>query len=282
MAFYELVAEEGQWFYTMELVDGIGFSRHLRREGVDIPALRRSLPQLAAGINAVHEAGKLHRDLKPSNVLITPEERVVILDFGIVADLTSTGGEHRTMGEGVWGTAAYMAPEQAHGEASPASDWYAMGVMLYEALTGQLPFSGPAFSVISQKLEGRPPRPGDVAPDVAPDLADLCVDLMALRAEDRPDHSDILQRLGAEPERVAAARATSTRLVGREQQLDRLGEAYQRSLSGEPVFVCVHGPSGIGKTTLLEKFVHDRSAQESALVLKAMSGRTYRTRAWTQ
>ena len=121
--------------------------------------------------------------LKPSNVLITPEERVVILDFGIVADLTSTGGEHRTMGEGVWGTAAYMAPEQAHGEASPASDWYAMGVMLYEALTGQLPFSGPAFSVISQKLEGRPPRPGDVAPDVAPDLADLCVDLMALRAD---------------------------------------------------------------------------------------------------
>ena len=270
VAFYELVAEDGEWFYTMELVDGVGFSRHVRRNGVDILALRRSLPQLAAGINAIHQAGKLHRDLKPSNVLITPEERVVILDFGIVADLASTGGEHRSLGEGVWGTAAYMAPEQAHGEASPASDWYAMGVILYEALTGQLPFSGPAFSVISQKLESEPPRPGDVAPDVAPDLADLCVDLMALRAEDRPDHSNILQRLGAEPERVATPRATSTPLVGRDLQLDRLEEAYQGSLSGEPVFVCVHGPSGIGKTTLLEKFVNEKSAQESALVLKGL------------
>ena len=95
VAFYELVADEGRWFYTMELIDGVGFSDHLRPDNVDIPALRRSLPQLAAGINAVHGAGKLHRDLKPSNVLITPEDRVVILDFGIVVPIARRDRPYR-------------------------------------------------------------------------------------------------------------------------------------------------------------------------------------------
>ena len=157
VAFYELVAEEGEWFFTMELVDGVEFGRR-GSDGADIPALRRSLPQLAAGIQAVHEAGKLHRDLKPSNVLITPEQRVVILDFGIVADLKATGGATATH-EQSGGTAAYMAPEQAEGEAVSASDWYAMGVMLYEALTGELPFSGAPVAMIAQKLAGEPPHP---------------------------------------------------------------------------------------------------------------------------
>jgi serine/threonine protein kinase len=270
VAFYELVADEGRWFYTMELIDGVDFFQRLRPDDVDTPALRRSLPQLAAGINAVHRAGKLHRDLKPSNVLITPEDRVVILDFGIVADLASTDEDSGGEGEGFSGTAAYMAPEQAHGEASPASDWYAMGVMIYEVLTGQLPFSGSPLSIISQKLESPPPHPTDVAPDVPLDLADLCLDLMALRAEDRPEHADILQRLGTKPGRATTVPAPNTFLVGREQQLERLEEAHQRSLSGEPVFVCVHGPSGIGKTTLLRKFVDDKSHQESALVFTGL------------
>ncbi len=270
VAFYELVAEDGEWFFTMELVDGVEFDQYLRPDGCDVPSLRRNLPQLAAGIHALHEAGKLHRDLKPSNVLITPDQRVVILDFGIAADLAPASSETHEAGEGVSGTAAYMAPEQATGNATPASDWYARGVMLYEVLTGELPFSGPPISMIAQKLSGEAPHPGEVAPDIPPDLAQLCADLMALRPEDRPVYGEILERLGAEPLPATWAPASSALVVGREQQLDRLGEAYERSLLGEPVFVCVHGPSGIGKTTLLRRFLDSKFEQGSALVLKGL------------
>ena len=272
VAFYELVAEGGQWFYTMELVDGVDFSQYLRPDGANIPALRHSLPQLAAGIHAIHEAGKLHRDLKPSNVLITPENRVVILDFGIVADLAATGGEEHTMGEGegAWGTAAYMAPEQANGVAAPASDWYAMGVMLYEVLTGQLPFSGLPFAMIAQELAGEPQAPAEIDPDVPPDLAQLCMDLLAIEPSDRPNHSDVLRRLGADPEPQVTARTPSTLLLGREEHLQRLEEAHQASLAGKPVFVCVHGPSGFGKTALLRRFVSEKTERGSALVLSGL------------
>jgi serine/threonine protein kinase len=270
VAFYELVAEDGEWFYTMELVDGVDFSDRLRPDGIDMPALRQSLPQLAAGIHAIHEAGKLHRDLKPSNVLVTPENRVVILDFGIVADLIATAGEGRPVGEGAWGTAEYMAPEQAKGETTAASDWYAMGVMLYEVLTGQLPFSGLPFAIIAQKLAGSPQPPTEIAPDVPSDLAQLCMDMLAIEPEDRPDHSEILRRLGADPEPPVRARTPSAPLLGREGQLDRLEEAHERSLSGKPVFVCVHGPSGFGKTALLSRFVSLKTERGSALVLKGL------------
>lgn len=274
VALYELVAEEGQWFYTMEMVDGIDFARAMRPEELDLPSLRQSLPQFAAGIHTVHEAGKLHRDLKPSNVLVTSEGRVVILDFGIVADLTQAEGEPHTMaGEGIWGTAAYMAPEQANGEATAASDWYAMGVMIYEVLTGKLPFSGPPFSIIAQKLQGNVPHPDEIVPGLPADLVELCLGLMALEPADRPSGAEILERLGAVEERpTSVPPIPAARLVGREQQLGQLEDAFHRAQAGKPVLVCVHGPSGIGKSTLLEKFVDQQARDSSALVLR---GRCY-------
>src|SRR6202041_2330269 len=104
---------------------------------LDEPKLRAALRQLAVGGCALHADHKVHRDLKPSNVLVDPAGRVRILDFGIVWDLA---GERRPSEEGaVVGTITYMAPEQGGGEpVTPASDWYAVGVMLYQALTGRL------------------------------------------------------------------------------------------------------------------------------------------------
>src|SRR5438309_2107205 len=76
-----------RWFFTMELVDGLNFLDFVRPGALDVARLRLTLPQVASGIIAIHERGLLHRDLKPSNVLVTSEGRVVILDFGISADL---------------------------------------------------------------------------------------------------------------------------------------------------------------------------------------------------
>src|SRR3954469_21197708 len=135
-----MVSEGGHWFFTMELLDGVDFLRWVRHDqNCDIERLRSALQQLAQGVLAMHAAGKLHRDIKPSNVQITTDGRVVLLDFGVVGDLVS-GPDPPRWEDQILGTPAYMAPEQARGVAAGTpADWYAVGVMIYEALTEQLP-----------------------------------------------------------------------------------------------------------------------------------------------
>jgi serine/threonine protein kinase len=149
-----LSCDAEKWFFTMELIHGTDLLDHLRADGSDLGRPQRALGQVCRGVMALHQAGKLHRDLKPSNVLVTPEGRVVLLDFGLVRDLdgatiTSTAG-----------TPAYMSPEQCRGEVlTEASDWYALGVMLYEALTGRRPFDGPQLQILHDSSEPTRPRP---------------------------------------------------------------------------------------------------------------------------
>ncbi len=271
---YELAVDDGVWFFTMELVFGVDLLTYVaaERAASDYDRLRDALRQLCRGVIALHAAGKLHRDIKPSNVLVTPENRAVLLDFGLVTEIDpggfELGGRRR-----VCGTAAYMSPEQAAAvPLSPAADWYGVGTILYEALTGQLPFTGGVDQVLRDKRSFEPPPPSALVAELPPDLDLLAADLLRLDPTLRPGGTEILARLGGRlPLGMRTARSGGA-FVGRRRQLDALDDALRAAAAGHTLVTLVSGPSGIGKTLLVRKFLDDLEKEERALVL---AGRCY-------
>ncbi|HEX9282703.1 MAG TPA: protein kinase [Gemmatimonadales bacterium] len=276
VALYELIADGDHWFFTMELVDGSEFLTFVRPGALDVERLRFALAQIAQGIAAIHRAGKLHRDLKPLNVRVTPAGRVVILDFGISADVALKEPAAVTVEESIPGTVGYMAPEQAGGQATAASDWYALGCMLYEALTGRLPYTGSPLQVLVDKAAQDPERPDALVASLPPDLASLSLELLDRDPRRRPPGEEVLRRLGAPTSSSAVAEfADSTPgalLVGREAELADLERAFADVRQGQAVTVYVHGPSGIGKSALVHRFLNRSLRPGQAVVL---SGRCH-------
>jgi len=232
VALDRLRSVEGRWFFTMELVDGRHFDDYVRggptprAEGRSSPStnsmarigataepgaepdsldspqqlerLRASLAQLTRGLTALHQAGKLHRDIKPLNVLVTEAGRVVLVDFGLVIDLDSEARDRPDKRQ-VAGTIAYMSPEQCEGRPlTAASDWYSVGVMLFETLTGRRPFEGAFRDQLESKRRGDlHVRPGEV-PDDAADLVALFRSLLRPDPEDRRPGLDVLRAIAPE------------------------------------------------------------------------------------
>jgi tetratricopeptide (TPR) repeat protein len=274
---FELFEDRGRWFFTMELVRGVSFLRWVRREEgqpdepieevdaaptwdlgpvpepvaqepggtCDVERLRGVLPQVASGLVALHAIGKVHQDVKPSNVVVTAEGRAVILDPGLVATAGATQRQ-------VMGTVAYMAPEQIRGAViGPAADWYALGVMTFEALTGRAPFEGPPGEVLHRKQTERAIRASRLV-TVPEDLDDLCAELLAPEPEERPGGGRVLVRLGvAAPDETLAAPG----FRGRHAELSRLASAVAEGLERRPGGIAITGESGVGKSSLLERFL---------------------------
>ena len=158
-------------------------------------------------------------------MLVTSAGRVVLLDFGLATELSRHG--LATVADQVVGTAEYMSPEQAAaGELSEASDWYSVGVMLFEALTGSVPFGGDFLRVLMEKQKYDPPPPSQLLDGVPADLDGLCADLLRLRAKDRPNGAEVLRRLGAVQVEVHADKSRGSSFlapfVGRESHMERL------------------------------------------------------------
>ncbi|WP_203136716.1 serine/threonine-protein kinase [Microbacterium sp. JZ31] len=198
--------ENGSAFLVMELVPGEALSTILERE-TKLPPDRTLdiVAQTASALQAAHAAGLVHRDIKPGNLLITPDGRVKITDFGIarIADqvpLTATGQ--------VMGTVQYLSPEQASGHpASPATDIYSLGIVAYESLAGRRPFTGESQVAIAmaQINEQPPPLPDDIPEPVR----NLVLAMIAKKPEDRPASAAVVARASNALRRgdVAAAAA---------------------------------------------------------------------------
>ncbi len=286
---YELFDDDGNCFYTMELVEGVNFLTYVRlsqtnAEGskivqLDLLRLRSVLAQLVQGIVALHDAEKLHLDIKPSNVLVANDGRVVLLDFGLARNIKRSKLEYRTE-TAIAGTIGYMSPEQGTGRPlTKASDWYSVGAMLYEALTGWLPFQGNPSEILSKKQMLAPPPPIEVAANVPEDLNVLCVALLQSRAQDRPTGQEILHQLSLPscetPSEVPVAvrkPVEDVPFLGRGRELATLDAAFDASLKGVPVVVRVRGRSGVGKSALIRQFLAGLIDRGEAVVL---AGRCY-------
>jgi serine/threonine-protein kinase len=178
---------KGTSYFAMEYVAGETLEQALTRRGpfpwrevVDLGI------QICEALHYAHEHGVVHRDLKPSNLMVTQQGQIKLTDFGIAKDLDATAltAPGRTLG-----TAAYMAPEQIRGtpEISHKTDLYALGIVLYQMLTGQPPFSGASAVVLMHcQLNQPPPRPSVKVPEIPVVLDDLILKLMAKTPADRP------------------------------------------------------------------------------------------------
>ena len=223
---YDYGEEEGSAYLVMELVPGEALSSILEREHVlSTDRTLDIVAQTAAALHAAHAAGLVHRDIKPGNLLITPDGRVKITDFGIarIADqvpLTATGQ--------VMGTVQYLSPEQASGHpASPTTDIYSLGIVAYECLAGRRPFTGESQVAIAmaQINEAPPELPATVAEPVR-NLVFACI---AKNPADRPASAAHLARAAQALRRgdVRAAAASVPAILGAAAATDAATELMQ-------------------------------------------------------
>jgi serine/threonine protein kinase, bacterial len=202
VAVYDQGLDARHPFLVMELVEG-GTLRELLAERGPMPphAVAAVLRPVLGGLAAAHRAGLVHRDVKPENVLISDEGDVKIVDFGLVRAVAEAGITSTSV---ILGTAAYLSPEQVKdGNASPRSDVYALGIVAYELLTGQTPFSGDtSLSIAYQRLDTDVPLPSSVITGVPSQFDDL---VERATARDPAGRYADAQEMGAELDAIADA-----------------------------------------------------------------------------
>lgn len=173
-------------YIVMEYIDGVQLGELIGTPALTPEKIAKYMAGLLTSLEYSHRAGVVHRDIKPGNVMITTDDQVKVTDFGIARAISDTAG---TIAQttAILGTASYFSPEQARGETVDGrSDLYSAGVVLYEMLTGQVPFQGDsAVAVAYQHVTEPPKRPSQVNPAVTPALDAVVLKALAKRREDR-------------------------------------------------------------------------------------------------
>jgi eukaryotic-like serine/threonine-protein kinase len=203
---YELLDTDAGTLIVMEFVEGETLASMLLREGpLPVPTVMRYAAEIAEGLAAAHATGLIHRDVKPSNVMITPHNHVKLLDFGIAhnpatASGTVTTQSMQTRPGSVAGSPFYMAPEHALGRTVDGrTDVFSLGAVLFECLTGKLPFEGTTRDAyVVDMLTGRPRSVATFDPSVPATIVDVVANCLERNPELRPDAASVAAYLRAE------------------------------------------------------------------------------------
>jgi len=291
---YEVTTLHGRACIAMEYVRGESLERRLRHGPLPLAEALRVAEEVAEALDAAHKRRVVHRDLKPANVMLTEDEHIKVMDFGLAARLPHADAIDQTMTvvvdatDGlVTGTPAYMAPEQVRGEpADRRSDIFSFGILLYELVSGTNPFKragvGATFAAVLSEpvatLHGQ-------LPAIPLELDALLVRLLAKDPPERPQSfgevRGVLRRLSVDVQSSASFvppavvdRPTSdsgARLVGREAERTQLRQSLQEAKSGSGSLILLLGDPGVGKTRLAEEAL----AMARRLGCQTLAGRCY-------
>jgi hypothetical protein len=273
---YDLNREGETYYITMEYVPGSDLRSMIKRTG-DM-TLEKSLSiakQICSGLAEAHRLGIVHRDLKPHNIMLDRKGMVRLLDFGLARALAAKGRTEKGL---ILGTPHYMSPEQIDGKASDRrSDVYSLGIILFEMITGKLPFDGETtMSIAFQHKNALPPHPSTINPLVPEAIAAMilrCLEknpasryqeagevLAELERYERgvPSRSSIQLTRPTTPFAYGedVSEAEKRTFVARESQLEKLDHFVAEMLKGRGKVVFVTGEAGTGKTALVTEFIH--------------------------
>ncbi|HEU4425198.1 MAG TPA: AAA family ATPase, partial [Pilimelia sp.] len=263
---FEVGQVDGRPYLVMEFIDGSPLSAALRTGPLDEATALRLAIDIVDPLTAAHRAGLVHRDVKPDNIIVGPDGGARLIDFGMVA----RGGARGSAGDDpvVAGTLLYSAPEQTgmlKCSVDGRSDLYALGVLLFECVTGQVPYWSPDVGELIRLHATAPvPDPRAIRPELTPTLAAIIGKLMAKDPDDRYVNGECLladlRRLAAEPGTVfeigtgrGVRPVVPTLLVSRETEVTKLATRWLSARDGLGGAALIEGPAGVGKSRLVRE-----------------------------
>ena len=275
---YETGVFDTDRYIAMELVEGSTL-RQAARQGLAVGRALGIARQVSEALAVAHAAQIVHRDIKPDNVMVRPDGYVKLLDFGLARvqpEMATISQPAATTEAGLLlGTVAYMAPEQARGEmVTQEADVFALGVMLYELVTGRHPFAAPSqMGTLHALMWESPEPPSFVNPEVPRAIEQLIIEMLQKDPRLRPGASEVMYRLNLAHDSTIAvalsavtvtqpARGVPREIVGRDQELEGLRHEYERAQRGQGRLVVISAEAGMGKTTLVETFLKQLDEQQ--------------------